>query len=77
MANYFPIVLDQAGHQWLLGLPENLFDSWEELRQAFIDNFIATCEQPGDKTTSREYEIVKMNHYATTSDASRICVLRF
>ena len=32
MANYFPVVLDQAGHQWLLGLPENSFDSWEELR---------------------------------------------
>jgi len=27
MANYFPVVLDQAGHQWLLGLPENSFDS--------------------------------------------------
>jgi len=49
MANYFPVVLDQAGHQWLLGLPEDSFDSWEELRQAFIDNFIATCEQPGNK----------------------------
>ena len=49
MANYFPVVLDQAGHQWLLGLPEDSFDSWKELRQAFIDNFIATCEQPGNK----------------------------
>jgi len=49
MANYFPVVLDQAGHQWLLGLPEDSFNSWEELRQAFIDNFIATCEQPGNK----------------------------
>jgi hypothetical protein len=49
MANYFSVVLDQAGHQWLLGLPKNLFDSREELRQAFIDNFIATCEQPGNK----------------------------
>ena len=49
MANYFPVVLDQAGHQWLLGLPEDSFDSWEELRQAFIDNFIATCEQPRNK----------------------------
>ena len=26
-----------------------LIDSWEELRQAFIDNFIATCEQLGNK----------------------------
>ena len=49
MTNYFPVILDQAGHQWLLGLPEDSFDSWEELRQAFIDNFIATCEQPGNK----------------------------
>ena len=49
MANYFPVVLDQASHQWLLGLPEDSFDSWDELRQAFIDNFIATCEQPGNK----------------------------
>jgi len=49
MANYFPVVLNQAGHQWLLGLPEDSFDSWEELRQAFIDNFITTCEQPGNK----------------------------
>jgi len=32
-----------------LGLPEDSFDSWEELRQAFIDNFIATYEQPGNK----------------------------
>jgi len=49
MANYFPVVLDLAGHQWLLGLLEDSFDSWEELRQAFIDNFIATCEQPRNK----------------------------
>ena len=49
MANYFKVVLDQASHQWLLGLPEDSFDSWEELRQAFIENFIATYEQPGNK----------------------------
>ena len=49
MANYFPVVLDKAGHQWLLNLPEDSFDSWEELCQAFIDKFIATYEQPGKK----------------------------
>jgi len=49
MANYFPVVLDQAGHQWLLSLPEDSFDSWEELRQVFIDNFIATYEQRENK----------------------------
>jgi hypothetical protein len=49
MANYLSVVLDQAGHQWLLSLPENQFDSWSALRQAFIDNFIATCDQSGNK----------------------------
>jgi hypothetical protein len=49
MANYLLVVLDQAGHQWLLSLPENQFDSWAQLKQAFIDNFIATCDQPGNK----------------------------
>jgi len=32
MANYFVVVLDQAVHHWLLSLPEDSFDSWEELR---------------------------------------------
>ena len=49
MSNYFPVVVGHAGHQWLVSLPANYFDSWQELRQAFIDNFIATCEQPGNK----------------------------
>jgi hypothetical protein len=49
MANYLPVVLDQAGHQWLLSLPENQFDSWAQLKHAFINNFIATCDQPGNK----------------------------
>jgi hypothetical protein len=49
MTNYLPVVLDQAGHQWLLSLPENQFDSWAQLKQDFIDNFIATCDQSGNK----------------------------
>jgi hypothetical protein len=32
-----------------LSLLENQFDSWAQLKQAFIDNFIATCDQPGNK----------------------------
>jgi len=30
-------------------LLEDHFNTWEELCQAFIDNFIATCEQPDNK----------------------------
>jgi hypothetical protein len=44
MANYFPVVVGPVGHQWLVSLPENHFDSWYALRQAFVENFIATCE---------------------------------
>jgi hypothetical protein len=49
MANYFPVVVGLVGHQWLVSLPENHFDSWYALHQAFVENFIATCEQPGNK----------------------------
>jgi hypothetical protein len=49
MANYFPVVVGLVGHQWLVSLPENHFDSWYAMRQAFVENFIATCEQPGNK----------------------------
>jgi hypothetical protein len=49
MANYFPVVVGPIGHEWLVSLPENHFDSWYALRQAFVKNFIATCEQLGNK----------------------------
>jgi virulence-associated protein VagC len=49
MANYLLVVLDQIGHQWLLSPLENQFDSWAQLKQAFIDNFITTCDQPDNK----------------------------
>ena len=49
MSKYFLVVVGHAGHQWLVSLLANYFDSWQELKQAFIDNFIATCEQPGNK----------------------------
>jgi hypothetical protein len=44
MANYFPVVVGPVGHQWLVSLPKNQFDSWYALRRAFIENFIATYE---------------------------------
>ena len=72
MSNYFPVTVGHAGHQWLVSLPANYFDSWQELKQAFIDNFIATCEQPDNKyDLCSGFEIAKMSHYASTSDASR------
>jgi hypothetical protein len=49
MANYFPMVVGPVGHQWLVSLLENHFDSWYALCRAFVKNFIATCEQAGNK----------------------------
>jgi hypothetical protein len=49
MANYFPVVVGPVGHQWLVSLPENHFDSWYALHRAFVKNFIASYEQPGNK----------------------------
>jgi hypothetical protein len=49
MANYFPMVVGLVGHQWLVSLLENHFNSWYALRQAFVENFIATYEQLGNK----------------------------
>jgi hypothetical protein len=43
------MVVGPVGHQWLVSLLENQLDSWYALRQAFVENFIATCEQPGNK----------------------------
>jgi hypothetical protein len=43
------MVVGSVGHQWLVSLPENQFDSWYALRQAFVENFIATCELPSNK----------------------------
>jgi hypothetical protein len=49
MTNYFPVVVGPVGHQWLVSLLENHFDSWYALRRAFVKNFIATYEQPSNK----------------------------
>jgi hypothetical protein len=49
MANYLPLVINQSANQWLLSLREGSIDTWAQLRRAFIDNYMATCQQPGNK----------------------------
>ena len=49
LANYFPVVLDHTAYQWLISQEPHRFNSWGELHRAFIDNFIATSNQPGNK----------------------------
>jgi hypothetical protein len=49
MANYLPMVINQSTNQWLLSLREGSIDTWAQLRRAFIDNYMATCQQPSNK----------------------------
>jgi hypothetical protein len=49
MANYLPVLLDQSTNNWLLSLRENSIRSWDDLKQAFTVNYLATCEQPATK----------------------------
>lgn len=44
MANYLPVVINHVANQWLLGLKEKSIDSWTQLKESFIKNFMATCQ---------------------------------
>jgi hypothetical protein len=58
MANYLPVVINQSMNQCLLSLREGSIDTWAQLRRAFIDNYMATCQQPGNK-----YDLKKVRDY--------------
>jgi hypothetical protein len=62
MANYFPVVINQSANQWLLSLREGSINTWAQLRRAFIDNYMATCQQPGNK-----YDLEKVRDYPNES----------
>jgi hypothetical protein len=52
------MVINQSVNQWLLSLREGSIDTWTQLRRAFIDNYMATCQQPGNK-----YDLDKVRDY--------------
>ena len=72
VANYLLIVLDQAGYQWLVSLPENSIDSWEDLREAFMTTSLLPVINRVTSMTYNVFVIEGTNHCATTSDVSRI-----
>ena len=45
MANWFPRALKDASLSWLMNLPENTIDTWEELCKCFVANFKGTYER--------------------------------
>jgi hypothetical protein len=42
------MVIKQSVNRWPLSLREGSIDTWAQLRRAFIDNYMATCQQPGN-----------------------------
>jgi hypothetical protein len=48
MAAYFPLVMGDALSLWLNNLPAGSITSWADLSQAFMSNFQATYNHPGN-----------------------------
>jgi hypothetical protein len=67
-ANYLPMVINLSVNQWLLSLREGSIDTWSQLRRAFIDNYMATCQQPGNK-----YDLEKVRDYPNEPFHDYIC----
>ena len=44
MVNYLPIMLSQTTNNWLMGLREGSFESWDDLKKVFVENYMATCQ---------------------------------
>ena len=45
---YLPLKLKGPAQHWLNSLPENSISSWEDLEEAFLDNFQGTYVRPPD-----------------------------
>jgi hypothetical protein len=68
MANYLPVVINQSTNQWLLSLKEGSIDTWAQLRQAVIENYMATCQQRGTK-----YNLKRIRDSANKPLCNYIC----
>ena len=56
MANYLSIMLSQSANNWLMGLREDSIKSWDDLKKAFVENYMAMCQQPDMK-----YDLEKLH----------------
>ena len=66
-------MLSQTANNSLMGLREDSIESWDDLKKVFIENFMATCQQPGTKydleklhPTSREPLRSYIRHFSKT-----------
>ena len=56
MANYLSVMLSQTATNWLMGLREDSIKSWDDLKKVFVENYMATCQQP-----SMKYDLEKLH----------------
>ena len=49
MANYLPVMLQPAAMNWLTSLQLDIIDSWDGLKNMFIENYKVTYERPAMK----------------------------
>ena len=49
MANYLPVMLTPTAMNWLTSLASDSIESWEQLKKAFTDNYMAMCTRSGTK----------------------------
>ena len=70
MANYLPVMLSQSANNWLMGLREDYIESWDDLKKVFVENYMATCQQPSTK-----YDLEKLHQ--TSREPLRSYIRRF
>ena len=70
MANYLLVMLSQSANTWLMGLGEDSIKSWDDLKKVFVENYMATCQQP-----SMKYDQEKLHQ--TSGEPLRSYIRRF
>jgi hypothetical protein len=71
------MVINQSANQWLLSLMEGSIDTWAQLRRSFINNYMATCQQPSNKYNLekvKDYPNVPLRDYIHRFSETRISI---
>ena len=63
-------MLSQTANNWLMSLREDSIESWDDLKKVFVENYKATCQQPGTK-----YDLEKLHQ--TSGEPLRSYIRRF
>ena len=70
MANYLPVMLSDPVMTWLISLPADSIDSWDDLKKAFIENYRSTYKRPSSK-----FDLARM--YQKSGETLRSFIQRF